>query len=140
MSTSETTTSMYQQAHVAAIIEPDVITRDSLALLLESVGLNVAIYSSAEHFLAKATKQKYSCLISEIELPGIDGLTLIKTLNQLNIQVPTIILTQKNDVSLAVRTIQAGAVDFIEKPFVEPILIDRVMQILAEDSVTGDSR
>jgi len=135
----DATASIQHQA-AAAIIEPDEITRDSLVFLLESVGLNVAIYASAESFLANAITQNHACLITEIELPGIDSFELMKKLTQLNIQIPTIMLTHKNDVFMAVRAIHAGAVDFIEKPFVEPILLERIMQILAEDSGTSDNR
>ena len=140
MSISDTTTSTDHQVSTVVVIEPDEITRNSLIFLFESVGLNVHTCPSGEDFLTEPTDPNYACLITEIALPGIDGLALIKKLTQLNIQIPTIMLTQQNDVSMAVHAIHSGAVDFIEKPFVEPMLLDRVMQILAEDSQTGDNR
>lgn len=136
MSSSDTTTLIDHHTPAVAIIEPDEIIRDSLTLLFESNNLNIDIYISAEEFLTKLTNQNYACLITEISLPGIDGLELIKKLTRLSKQLPTIILTQSNDVSMAVRAMRAGAVDFIEKPFIEPMLLERVMQILADESRT----
>jgi len=138
MSLSNTTTSINQQDATVVIIEPDEITRDSLVFLLERIGLNVETCPSAECFLMKSANQNYACLITEVVLPGIDGLELIKKLAQLNKQIPTIILTQHNDVSMAVRAMRAGAMDFIEKPFVEPMLLDRLMQILTKDFPARD--
>ncbi|MFW2371512.1 MAG: response regulator transcription factor [Gammaproteobacteria bacterium] len=134
MSSSDTTTLVDHHASTVVIIEPDEITRDSLVFLLESDDVNVDTFPSAEDFLTKFTNQNYACLITEMSLPGTDGLGLINKLTQLNKQLPTIILTQSNDVSMAVRAMRAGAVDFIEKPFVEPMLLERVMQILAHSS------
>lgn len=140
MSTPDTTTLVDHHDTAVAVIEPDDITRDSLAFLFESVDINVDTYPNAEDFLTKFTNQNYACLITEIVLPGIDGLELIKELSLQDRQLPTIMLTQQNDISMAVRAMRAGAVDFIEKPFVEPMLLERVKQILADRPETGDNR
>ncbi len=128
-----------RQTAAVAVIEPDKITRDSLQFLFESINLKVVTFTDAEHFLSALPGQTLTCLISEISLPGIDGLALIEQLKQMNKLLPTIILTRQNDVSIAVQAIHAGAADFIEKPFVEPVLLNRVLQIVSKFSYSENT-
>lgn len=121
-------------ATTVSIIDADESTSEGLASLLETIGVSVKTYASAEDFLADPNTSQHACLIAEINLPGISGLELLKILKKRNRSTPIILLTWENDVSVAVRSLQAGAVDFFEKPFVEHSFLHRVNQILFNDS------
>ncbi|MFI4861612.1 MAG: response regulator transcription factor [Phycisphaerales bacterium JB063] len=115
------------------VVDDDAAVRDSLQWLLESVGLSVKSYGSANAFLAEADQSCRGCLVVDLRLPGLSGLDLMDQLNNKSIQLPTIMITGHGDVTAAVRAMKAGAIDFIEKPFNDEILLDRVRAALAMD-------
>jgi two-component system, LuxR family, response regulator FixJ len=102
---------------VVHLIDDDDGVRQSLAFLLASAGLAVRVYESASAFLEALGTLQPGCIVSDVRMPGIDGLQLQRRLQALGVRLPVIIITGHADVSLAVEAMKAGAVDFIEKPF-----------------------
>ena len=116
------------------VIDDDDAVRSSLRLLLETEGLKVADYASADAFLMNYASSEPGCIVSDIQMPGLSGLELQETLGTRGIHLPIIMLTGHADVPSAVRSLKAGAVDFIEKPFAPQRLLDQVRAALAMDS------
>ncbi len=113
---------MTSKGHVL-IVDDDNDFRDSLKDLLQAAGFEVTAFESALHFLDALPKSDALCLITDIRMPGMDGLELQLELNSRGSKLPVIVMTGHGDVPLAVRTMRAGAVDFLEKPFeLEPLL------------------
>ncbi len=112
--------------------EPDI--RDALRMLLGSVGLKVETFASARDFLKGYDAARPGCLILDVRMPGMSGPELQEQLRTNRIQIPVIIITGHGDVPTTVRTMKAGAVDVIEKPFNDQVLIDRVQQALERDA------
>lgn len=121
------------------VVDDDQAVRDSLCWLIEAAGLNVKACESATEFLAQYDPQWPGCLVLDIRLPGMSGLELQRELIQRQINVPIIIITGHGDVSTAVRAMKAGAIDFIEKPFSDQLLIQRVRDALERDSQSRQS-
>ncbi len=115
------------------IVDDDQAVRDSLSWLIESININVEVYSSAQEFLDKYTPDNPGCLIADVRMPGISGLELQKILNEKKFTIPIILITGHGDVPMAVRALKNGAVDFIEKPFNDQVLLERVNQCLEKD-------
>lgn len=111
--------------------EPDV--RDALRLLIRSMGHNVKTYPSALDFLQHCAPEQPGCLVLDVRLPGMSGLELQRQLNERRIRIPIIFISGHGDIPMAVRAVQAGAVDFLEKPFSDQDLLDRIEQALARD-------
>ena len=103
--------------------------RDSLRFLLEGAGLPVATYSGARAFLAADIGQT-GCILTDFQMPEIDGLQLQSRLNERDVKLPVIIMTAHGEVPVAVRALKAGAVDFLQKPFDEAQLLDAVRRAL----------
>jgi FixJ family two-component response regulator len=116
------------------VIDDDDAVRFSLRLLLETEGLKVADYVSADAFLMSYSSSESGCIVSDIQMPGLSGLELQEILGTRGIHLPIIMLTGHADVPSAVRSLKAGAVDFIEKPFAPQRLLDQVRAALAMDS------
>ncbi len=115
---------------VTYIIDDDKAVRDSLQWLIESVGLQVRTYETAQHFLEEVDHNAAGCLVLDVRLPGMSGLDLLEHMEKIGISLPTIMITGHGDVPVAVRAMKAGAVDFIEKPFSDQVLLDRVRDAL----------
>jgi two-component system response regulator FixJ len=111
------------------IVDDDADVRDSLRALLESADLSVADYGSARAFLA-APAPGAGCLIADIRMPDMDGLELQEELVKRGSGLPVIVVTGHGDVPLAVRAMKAGAVDFIEKPYDDELLLESVRRAL----------
>jgi len=120
-------------AVVVYVVEDDDALRLALGILLEEFGFNARLCASAGEFLNVFNPCVHACLLLDLHMPEINGLELQKIMTEKGINVPTIILTGHGDVTLAVKTIKAGAREFIEKPFDEQILIDTINHVLAED-------
>ena len=116
------------------IVDDDLEVRQALALLLESVGLDTATFGSADEFLRQFDPERPGCLILDVRMPGTSGLELQARLAAETIHPPVIIITGHGDVPMAVRAVQAGAVDFIEKPFNDQALLDSVHRALEQDA------
>ena len=122
------------------VVDDDDGVRKGLSLLLRSVGLNVEVFAGAQEFLEDCNTDRPGCLVLDVRMPGMSGLELQERLKEEHIDIPVIILTGHGDVPMAVRVVQAGAVDFIEKPFREQVLLDRIQQALAVDARRREER
>ncbi len=115
------------------VVDDDEAVRDSLTLLLKAVGLASRTFSSAAEFLNHYDPEQHGCLVADIRMPGMSGLDLQDELNRDGAQIPLIFITGHGDVPMAVDAMKSGALDFIEKPFRDQDLLDRVQQALAWD-------
>jgi two-component system, LuxR family, response regulator FixJ len=115
------------------IVDDDAAVRDALKLLLRSVGQAVETFGSAQEFLDAYAEDRPGCLVLDIRMPGMSGLELQQKLNERHSIIPIIFITGHGDVPMAVEAMQAGAVDFIQKPFRDQDLIDRINQALEKD-------
>ncbi len=100
-----------------ALIEDDEAVLDSLKLLLESRGMNVRTFASAEAYLAAGKGDAFACIVSDVRLPGLSGLDLQRYLGQAGCKAPLILITGHGDIPMAVAAIKSGAFDFLEKPY-----------------------
>jgi FixJ family two-component response regulator len=116
------------------VVDDDEAVRDSLGMLLESVGLEVELFGSATEFLDRFHTASPGCLVLDVRLPGMSGLELQKELAARGAELPIVFITGHGDVPMAVGAMQEGAVDFLEKPFKEQELLDRVSRALLESS------
>jgi FixJ family two-component response regulator len=115
------------------LVDDDEAVRDSLGLLLRSVGLECEVYASALEFLEAYDPLRHSCLVADIRMPGLSGLELQQRLNEQRADVPVIFITGHGDVPMAVNAMKSGASDFVQKPFRDQDLIDRIHKALAQD-------
>ena len=115
------------------VVDDDAALRESLRWLIESVGLRVATYDSARSFLAEYDPARPGCLVLDIRMPGESGLELQEKLRERGSDIPIIVITAYAEVPMAVRAFKAGAVDFIEKPFSDQVLLDRIQQAVEKD-------
>ncbi len=116
------------------IIDDDLEVRQALALLMESVGLKVETYGSADRFLEAFDPERPGCIVLDVRMPGMSGLELQARLAAAPIHPPVIIITGHGDVPMAVRAVRAGAVNFLEKPFNDQDLLDSVHRALEIDA------
>ncbi|WP_339720097.1 response regulator [uncultured Paraglaciecola sp.] len=115
---------------IVYIVDDDLTLQGALSTRLQLHGLKVEVFESAEDFLATKLRSRASCLIVEVNLPKMDGIALLKHINNLGVRLPTIVLSSGSDVTDAVRAMQAKAVDFIEKPFVENTLVKKILDVI----------
>jgi len=111
------------------VVDDDADIRDSMRLLLEVAGFRVRSYNSAKHFLAD-DYPKHGCLIADIRMPDMSGLELQVEVSRRQIDLPIIIMTGHGDVPLAVQAMKAGAIDFIEKPFDDDMMLASVRRAM----------
>ncbi len=116
------------------VVEHDADARTSLAALFAGLGIDVRTYTSAEDLLSTLDQVEMSMLVSELTLPGISGIELLRRLRERGVRAPTILLSEDSDIPTAVDAIRAGAVDFIEKPFIDRVLLRRVKAALEGSS------
>jgi FixJ family two-component response regulator len=120
---------------VVYVVDDDPAMRASLRWLIESVGLQVRTCASAQEFLRTYDGQEAGCLVLDVRMPGMSGLDLQAELTVRGIDIPILIITGYAEVPLAVRAMKAGAFDFIEKPFSDQTLLDRIRAAVAKDEV-----
>jgi RNA polymerase sigma factor (sigma-70 family) len=125
---------------IVFVVDDDPAMRDSLRWLLESVGLQVQTYATAAEFLAGRDPSTPGCLVLDVRMPGMSGLDLQEELRRRHTDLPTIVVTGHAEVPMAVRAVKAGAIDFIEKPFSDQLLLDRVRQALEIDRQEREAR
>ena len=124
------------------VVEDDRPMRESIVELLEDAGYTVQAYSRAEELLARGASLEGVCVVSDVRMPGMDGLTLLRRLRARGSSIPIMLITGHGDVSMAVAAMKAGAVDFLEKPFVADTLLaaveaverQRSREVKAEDA------
>jgi RNA polymerase sigma factor (sigma-70 family) len=122
------------------VVDDDAGMRNSLRWLLESTGVRVETFPDADAFLEGVRHEGPTCLVLDVRMPGMSGLDLQAALAERGITIPTIILTGHAEVPMAVRAVKAGAIDFIEKPFSDQLLLDRVRQGIEMDRQDRECR
>jgi two-component system response regulator FixJ len=115
------------------IVDDDEAVRDSLRLLLKSVGLAASALPTAQAFLASYSPHQSGCLVLDVRMPGISGLELQQQLNLRGAVLPVIFITGHGDIPMAVEAMQQGAFDFLQKPFRDQDLIERIQRALVRD-------
>src|ERR1700690_2509494 len=108
------------------VIDDDEAMRDSLNFLLDAAGLEVVLFETAQHFLEVLPGLDFGCVVSDVRMPGIDGIELLKRMKASQSKFPILIMTGHGDVPLAVEAMKLGAVDFLEKPFEDDLLIGMI--------------
>jgi RNA polymerase sigma factor (sigma-70 family) len=120
-----------QAQPIAFVVDDDEAVRDSLRLLLKAAGVTSRCYDSAEAFLTDFRPDEYGCLVLDIRMPGMSGLELQEVLHERNVALPIVFITAHGDVPMAVEAVRRGAVDFIQKPFDDEILVEKVADALS---------
>jgi len=113
------------------VVDDDVAVRKSLAFLLASEGIPVRLHESASAFLDEEMKGEAGCIVTDVRMPGIDGIELIRRLKARGVTLPVIVITGHADVPMAVEAMKEGAVDFLEKPFGDEAFIATVRDALS---------
>src|SRR3954470_4240046 len=115
------------------VIDDDAAMRDSLEFLLGSAGLSVRLFDSAQNFLNELPDLAFGCVVTDIRMPGMDGMELLRQLNSSSStrRLPVIVMTGHGDVALAVEAMKSGALDFLEKPFEDDRLIGMIETALS---------
>jgi FixJ family two-component response regulator len=118
---------------MVCVVDDDEAVRGSLKLLLKTLGVPALAYGSAQEFLADFDPQRRGCLVLDIRMPGMSGLELQHELNTRGALAPIIFITGHGDVPMAVEAMQQGAMDFLQKPFRDQDLLDRINKALEKD-------
>jgi FixJ family two-component response regulator len=118
---------------VVFVVDDDEAVRNSLRLLLKSIGMPAVAYGSAEEFLAGYDVDQRGCIVLDVRMPGMSGPELQDELNRRGALIPVIFITGHGDVPMAVEAMRHGAVDFMQKPFSDKDLVDRIQLAMAAD-------
>lgn len=132
--------SMTKDPPLVYLVDDDEAVRDSLGMLFQSIGLKHEAYPSALDFLQHYDPTRHACLVADIRMPGLSGLELQQRLNEQQAEIPIIFITGHGDVPMAVTAMKSGATDFIQKPFRDQDLIDRINKALERDRDRRKSR
>lgn len=124
---------MNQGLPIVFIVDDDEAVRNSLRLLVKSVGLSATALVSAQEFLASYDPLQPGCLVLDVRMPGMSGLELQQQLNARGAVIPVIFISGHGDVPMAVEAMQQGAFDFLQKPFRDQDLMDRIQRALEKD-------
>lgn len=114
------------------IVDDDDAVRKSLQMLFKTVGIEAVAYESGDNFLDRFDDSVYGCILLDIRMPGMSGLEVQKQLSERGSSLPIIFITGHGDVPMAVEAMQLGAFDFVQKPFRDQDLMDRVSQALSQ--------
>jgi len=116
--------------NIVYVIDDDEAMRKSLGFLLRTAKIEVQLFEAAAPFLEALPKLKTGCIITDVRMPGITGIELLKRLRQLSVVLPVIVITGHGDVALAVEAMKNGAADFLEKPFDDEVLLAAIQNAL----------
>jgi FixJ family two-component response regulator len=119
---------------IAHVVDDDSAVRDALAIHLSMAGIPVKSFGSAEEFLENLAPDQPGCAVVDIRMPGMSGLELQQEMLRRGLTMPVIVITGHGDVPAAVTAFRAGAVDFLQKPFDEDLLIARIREAFAKDA------
>ena len=122
---------MPSEKGIVHVIDDDEALRDSLAFLLRAAQIEVRTYPSAVAFLDALPDARASCVITDVRMPGMSGIDLLRRLQELKIGMPVIVITGHGEVPLAVEAMKIGALDFLEKPFDDDVLLTSVRSALS---------
>ena len=130
---------MKEKVSTVFVVDDDSGVRSSIRVLLKSIGIAATAMSSAREFLDHFDPEQPGCLVLDIRMPGMSGMELQQQLNLKGAIIPVIFITGHGDVPMAVEAMQHGAFDFLQKPFRDQDLIDRIQKALARDRETRQS-
>ena len=119
---------------IVMVVDDDSGVRNAMRALLKSVGLNAMLYGSAQEFLGAYEPNQPGCLLLDIRMPGMSGMDLQQELNLRGAVVPVIFMSGHADIPMAVEAMQHGAFDFLQKPFRDQDLLDRIQKAIAKDA------
>ncbi|SDP54746.1 two component transcriptional regulator, LuxR family [Phyllobacterium sp. YR620] len=120
------------------VVDDEEAVRKSLAFVLTMSGFTVRVHESATGFLATAPTIRNGCLVTDLRMPDMNGVELLRNLKFADLRIPSIVITGHGDVPMAVEAMKAGALDFIEKPFEDEVLIEAVKRAAAQLTETAD--
>ncbi|MGY1447887.1 response regulator transcription factor [Pseudomonas chlororaphis] len=126
---------MPEPVSLVYIIDDDASLRSALDSLFRSVGIATRLYGSTQDFLSSERPDCPACLVLDVRLPGKSGLDFQSQLVELNIPIPVVVMTGYGDISMSVRSMKAGAVDFLTKPFRDQDMLDAVAAAIDKDRV-----
>ncbi|HCO25722.1 MAG: DNA-binding response regulator, partial [Gimesia sp.] len=129
-----------QQEATVFVVDDDPAIRKSLRWLIESVGLKVQTHELASEFLESYSPEIPGCLVLDIRIPGMSGLELQEKLRERGYDIPVIIVSGYGDVPMAVRAMKAGAIDFLEKPVSDQVLLDYIQKGIETDIKNKQNR
>jgi two-component system, LuxR family, response regulator FixJ len=115
---------------VVHVIDDDDAVRQSTAFLLRTAKIQVQTYETATHFLDALSRVKSGCIVTDVRMPGLSGIELLQRLRAMKFSMPVIVITGHGDVRLAIEAMKAGAMEFIEKPFSDDVLLGAVRAAL----------
>ena len=130
-------TPMIDDPRTVHVVDDDEAIRQSISFLLRKAGYTVETYPAGAIFLKAVTRKSRGCVLLDVRMPDIDGLEVQARLSQQGIAMPVVMLTGHGNVTLAVRAIKAGAIEFLEKPFERLVLIDAIEAALRHAARTG---
>jgi FixJ family two-component response regulator len=125
---------MKDSPQTVIVVDDDDAVRNSLRLLLKSAGINSEVAASAQDYLGRFDATQGGCLLLDVRMPGMSGLELQQELNMRGATIPVIFITGNGDIPMAVEAMQHGAFDFLQKPFRDQDLLERVQRALARDT------
>jgi len=125
---------MAEENPMVYIVEDDEAVRDSIELMMESVGQQAKAYPDAQSFLDDFSKSMSGCIVTDVRMPGMNGMDLHRQLNSLGCNMPVIFVTGHGDIQMAVDAMQNGAFDFVTKPYREQELLDKINIALDQDA------
>jgi len=118
---------------IIAIVDDDPSAREGLSSLIRSAGFQVEIFASAQEFLARPGAKVPSCLVLDLQLPGLSGLDLQKRMAEVGLEIPIVFLTGHGNIPASVQAMKAGAVEFLTKPFDERKLLHAIQEAIERD-------
>jgi two-component system response regulator FixJ len=126
--------STMQPEPIVYVIDDDDAVRQSLEFLLKTAGIAVRGFESAQAFLEIVPQIETGCIVTDVRMPEITGIDLLRRVKELNLDIPVIVITGHGDISLAVDAMKIGAVDFLEKPFDDDLLLAAVRSALDKEA------
>jgi two-component system, LuxR family, response regulator FixJ len=132
--------STMQPEPMVYVIDDDDAVRHSLEFLLKTAGIEVHGFESAKAFLEILPQIKSGCIITDVRMPEITGIDLLQRVKESGVDIPVIVITGHGDISLAVEAMKIGAVDFLEKPFDDDLLVASVRSALNKDASTAKQK
>jgi FixJ family two-component response regulator len=124
---------------IVFIVDDDEAVRNSIEMLVRSISLRAEIFASAQEFLDDFDPEQPGCIVLDVRMPGMSGLELQGMLAEMGATIPIIFITAHGDVPMAVSALKGGAMDFIQKPFRDQDLIDKIQAALGRDAETRGS-
>src|SRR5215469_13514049 len=131
---------MAETKGIVFVVDDNASVRKAVGSLVRSAGLTVQTFASAQEFLAFSRPDVPSCLVLDVQLPGLSGLDLQEELTKADVQIPIIFLTGHGDIPMTVRAMKAGALEFLPKPFEDQDLLDAIQQAIKRDRVARRER